>query len=301
MCTLQRGAFTTVTGVLDGETVQLDDGTTLRLAGIVAPRSRDAHAAAGSWAPERDAIAALSRHVLGKRVELAYTTTARDRYGRRIAHAFTSNGGQRLWIQGELVASGHARASAMPGDTACVSELLAHERLARTGRLGLWRVGTYRVRAAHRTFELMRARSTFQIVAGTVDAVSRTRSGTYVNFGSDWRTDFTVRVPASVIAAHGAWAAGLDGLKGRRVEVRGWIDRRNGPLIEIATPGQITAADDAPIATARTPSRAVEDAAGSAPGDDSAAQSDAPGEGATAPDSDKKNRPERAAPGDFDL
>src|SRR5690348_13278926 len=73
VCTLEPGPVRTVTRVVDGETIVLDDGKAVRLIGALAPRARDADAAPGAWPPEADAIKALSDLTLGKRVKLAFS------------------------------------------------------------------------------------------------------------------------------------------------------------------------------------------------------------------------------------
>ena len=61
----------------------------------------------------------------------------------------------------------------------------------------------------------------------------------YLNFGADYRSDFTAAV---VPGARSLFAAeGIDplGLAGRTVRVRGWVDVLNGPMIEVTHPEQI--------------------------------------------------------------
>ena len=69
--------------------------------------------------------------------------------------------------------------------------MLALERGARTAELGLWANAAYAIRPALRSRELMRLRSTFQVVEGRVAAVAEIKGATYFNFGADWHTDFT--------------------------------------------------------------------------------------------------------------
>ena len=63
---LEAGPTRTVTRVIDGETLALDDGTELRLAGTLAPRAIDVGAVPGTWRMETAAIDALQAFVLGK-------------------------------------------------------------------------------------------------------------------------------------------------------------------------------------------------------------------------------------------
>ncbi len=72
-----------------------------------------------------------------------------------------------------------------------------------------------------------------------------TKARTYINFGADWRSDFTAGIEARVLRANPEWAQTLAGLEGKRVEVRGWIQYRNGPYIDIEDPSQIAPAEEA--------------------------------------------------------
>ena len=61
----------------------------------------------------------------------------------------------------------------------------------------------------------------------------------YLNFGRHWKEDFTVTIDAEALRLFAA--AGIDplGLEGALVRVRGWIDDRDGPRIEVTHPEQI--------------------------------------------------------------
>lgn len=282
-CTLEPGGQQTVARVLDAETVQLDDGSSVRLIGALAPRAGDAGAAPGTWPVEREAINTLSELVVGRSVKLAYEGRRRDRYGRHLAHLFLNSAGGEIWVQGQLLSAGVARAYGVPGNFACAAELLAHENLARIARRGIWGTSFYRPKPARLTALLLSRRSRFEIVEGTVVSASRNGSGLYLNFGTDIKTDFTVRIGKDVLAAHAEWDKSLSDLAGagRAVTVRGWIERRGGPMIDIRDPSQL-AFDKAPgsapalsnlpqangAENANTPSPAVSD--------DAPAEEDAP-------------------------
>ncbi len=238
-CTLEPGSIRTVARVIDGETVVLDDGREVRLIGALAPRASDAGAAQGAWPAERSALQTLSRMVLGQTVKLAYGGRRTDRYGRHLAHLFVMAGANETWVQGELLSAGAARAYGLPGSFACGAEMLAHEALARTARRGLWDTAIYRPKPAHLVALLMSRRSRFEIVEGVVASVSRTKSGTYVNFGTDWKSDFTMRIAKDVLGAHPDLNAMLADIEGKAIAVRGWIERRNGPMIDVRDPAQL--------------------------------------------------------------
>jgi len=286
-CTLQAGPTRAVIRVLDAETVLLDDNQEVRLIGALAPRSPDLNPGAQPWKAEEDATAALRALVLGRSVSLATSGRTRDRYGRTLAHLFVEQDGKRAWVQGELLSSGQARVYGLPGSYACMRELLAHERVAREASSGLWANAAYALRSARRTRELMRRRNSYEIVAGTAVKVAATKARTYINFGADWRSDFTAGIEARVLRANPEWAQTLAALEGKRIEVRGWIQYRNGPYIDIEDPSQIAPVDETlpgrspPPAGAMTSSDRDEEAAPPAP--------------------ENEKRPAPAVPGALDL
>lgn len=286
----------TVTRVLDGETLSLDDGSEVRLIGALAPRYQDAAAAPGKWPPETEAIDFLSTLSLGKRVRLGIGKgKSTDRYARYLAHVFVDDdAGGSTWLQGALLEAGQARAYALPGLTDCLDELLAHESEARRNRRGLWRNGIYRAKPAARAGGLMRLRNRYERVEGVVVTVTTTRASLYLNFGADWKSDFTVRVAKPVLDANPSLSTKLEALKGRRIAVRGWIERRNGPMMDIVDGGQIEILDggapgvalDGPVPD--DTAKPAAPAGGGAPAESGAPKRDRPG-------------PAMPSPGGFDL
>ena len=152
--------------------------------------------------------------------------------------------GDAVWLQVAMLAAGYARAYGIPDNFGCTDALLAAEAPARQTGRGIWSNPAYRIRPAWRTRELMRLRGTYQLVEGRVKKAQRARGGRiYLNFGDDWRSDFSAMVDKRVSRAHPAWAASLLDLEGKRIRVRGWIIRRNGPMIDIEHPSQLNFLD----------------------------------------------------------
>jgi micrococcal nuclease len=261
-CSLDAGDIRTVARIIDGETLALDDGSEVRLIGALAPRASDAGAQHGAWPDELNAIQTLTNLTLGHTVKLAYGGRRSDRYGRHLAQLFVIDAAQEKWVQGEMLSAGVARSYGLSGSFACATELRANEHAAQIARLGIWNTAFYHAKPAHLTALLLSRRSQFEIVEGAVSTVSRTKSGVYINFGADPKTDFTVRIGKDVLAANAEWDRSLSELTGKTVSVRGWIERRNGPMIDIRDPSQLEiqdATDPAPlpppvaIAPAETP------------------------------------------------
>jgi endonuclease YncB( thermonuclease family) len=229
-CKLESGPVRAVARVLDGETVRLDDASEVRLVGTLAPRAIDVGAAGGDWPPAEAARQALAWLVQGRSVALAFGGRRTDRYGRWLAHLVVERDGNERWVQGDLLEQGMARAYATPDNSACVEALLARERIARNSGRGLWLNAAYQIRSADQHEELLAYRHTFQLVAGRVERVTARRGQIYLDFGARDRAAYSVVVHA----ANGEPAlAEMRALQGRTVLVRGWLDRRTGPIVEL--------------------------------------------------------------------
>ena len=148
-----------------------------------------------------------------------------DRHGRRLAHVFSGP----LWLQRELVARGLAIAAPPLVSRERALALMRLERRARLSEPGLW------ARTDARPVPAERARTAldrFAIVEGRVLSVARGFRSNFVNFGEDWREDFTIYLKRGRISR----AFPPDVLEGQRVRVRGWVFYSNGPAIELADP-----------------------------------------------------------------
>ncbi len=190
-CTGQDGGVSVVTALHDGETLILDDGRAVRLAGVLTPkRARNGPLAAARSTMEK----ALSALVVGKKVELRLNGRTRDRYGRLMAQAFVVNGKERVWVEGRLASEGLARIISSWDNRACARELLALENRAREAGKGLWGTGFFAVRSAAAEAVLTGLARNYEIVEGQVQNVAEIKGKVYINFGRNWRQDFTAFV-----------------------------------------------------------------------------------------------------------
>ncbi|GAB4139716.1 MAG: thermonuclease family protein [Sphingomonadales bacterium] len=236
---LTAGGTAQIIAVIDGDTVQLADGRQVRLIGIQAPKLPLGRPDFTPWPLADAAQAALAALARSQAVTLWYGETRQDRHGRVLAHLARAADG--LWLQQAMLRQGMARVYSFADNRALVPTLLAAETQARAQRRGIWREPFYQVRTPNMLeADPDRFAGSFQIVRGRVLDTGAARTRLYVNFGGRWRTDFTVEVPAAVQRRFaGDSRLSPSRLAGAWVEVRGWIERRNGPMIEISHPEQI--------------------------------------------------------------
>lgn len=163
-------------------------------------------------------------------VRLRKTTDHPDRYQRSPAQVYLEDG---RWLQGELVRTGQARVFSPSQNDRSLPALLKLERWARSQNLGKWSTPDWQVHSANKADM---ATQIFAIVRGVVIDVAEVKGVTYLNFGANWRTDFTVRIRRSAKPAFIRQGFDFPALKGVDLEVRGWVMDENGPMIEGENP-----------------------------------------------------------------
>ncbi|MBL8703760.1 MAG: thermonuclease family protein [Rhodospirillales bacterium] len=218
-------AAQTVAQILDADTLRLEDGREIRLTGLRVSRPAD------RWS--RAARALLQDRALGRRVALDPPEPGQDRRGRLLAQVTTADG---LWLQGLLLEAGLARVETFADNHRRAPDMLAIEAAARAAGRGLWSDPRFRVLSAE---EAETAGEGIHLVEGRVVRVVERRDRFYLDFGQDWRRDFSVTILKRDRAAFKA--AGLDPaeLGDARLRVRGWMRMFNGPMIDLTHPQQI--------------------------------------------------------------
>jgi endonuclease YncB( thermonuclease family) len=245
-CDLKPKPSEVAVRVIDGETVALDNGDIVRLAGVLAPRPLPGADPGADWPAASAARAALESMVTGQKLFLASPSRKPDRYGRLVAHAFIGEAERRRWVEAELARMGYVRVSPPGASRECVAGLLAAEREARKARRGLWAEAAYQIKDAGKPQALLDSELRFELVEGLVHRVSASRSGVFIEFGKRWREDFTVLIRGRDRQAMAKAGIDLALLAGRRIRVRGFIERRNGPFLRVTVPEQIELLDPAP-------------------------------------------------------
>lgn len=224
-----------VRAVLDGRSLVLESGRIVRLAGVALPATaRDPHAT-----PATDDAAEYLRESLADReIIIKNQGLATDRHGRLTGFVFVPRDLEAS-VQHAMLERGLVRVSPRAGDRACAASLWAREQRAREARLGLW---AHRQDASHSAEDpaAVRARrGRLALVEGKVLSVRESGGTIYVNFGRRWAEDFTVTLARRQERALAAGGLDVRRLEHRTVRVRGYVEERGGPWIEVTRPEQI--------------------------------------------------------------
>lgn len=224
----------TLASLASDGTITLGDGRLMRLVDLEPPQTEEALM---GW---RFAVAALE----GQGLRLMPSEPEADRYGRILAVVELPGRGGGRSLQSELLKAGHARVQPTFRQSLSTEGFLADEDEARRAGRGIWRDPAFAVIAADDIARLEAEEGRFVLVEGKILAAVLRKGRLYLNFGPDWKTDFTVTVaPADVtllVADKFNGEAGrLLQLAGRQVRVRGFLTRYNGPELIVTVPGQI--------------------------------------------------------------
>lgn len=168
----------------------------------------------------------------------APTEAPANRYGDLLGHVVMPDGS---WLQETLVMEGKARV--MPvyeRDPTRLAYLRDIEDTAREARVGLW--GKRPIVCADLADQ---AFDSFSLVQGLVLDAANVRGTIYLNFGADWRNDFTIKIERA--AFNTLPEAVQEALKRLTelekpdivVEARGWVFYSGGPMINVKTAAQL--------------------------------------------------------------
>jgi hypothetical protein len=237
------------------------------------PPGRPADPSARRLGSARNALAALAE---GRLVELRAWRTGRpsaplvDRHGRLVAEvvlapaapvvaagwgsaasagaeapwpnvagrAEAARGPDGVWLQAALVRAGEALVVPAAWSRPCVRVLYGQEVAARAEGVGLWAEPAFQVRRADDP-RLADWAGGYAVVSGTVISVGHAAGRSYLNFGRDFRGDFTVTIDDKERAAFTAAGFAPASLAGRTVRLRGILASRDGAAMALTLPEEI--------------------------------------------------------------
>lgn len=126
-----------VTEVIDGDTIKIQTGQTVRLLGIDTPETKDPRRPVGCFGKE--ASNETKKLLFGKEIILQKDVSETDKYGRLLRYIYLPlEDGQALFVNDYLVRAGFASALTYPPDVKFNEQLREAERFAKQNYRGLW-------------------------------------------------------------------------------------------------------------------------------------------------------------------
>lgn len=174
----------------------------------------------------------LNELVEGKKCTLYQTRSEKVGRTNRMNHILghLTCGKDDTWIQGTLVAEGLARVRTTPENKEQYLKLLELEKLARDKKLGLWAIPMNQILTPESAFQNI---NNFVIVQGKIFSTAQNKESIFLNFTSDWKTDFSIGIPAKLRKDFSKLRIDPMSLRGKTIRVRGWMRSYNGPYIEL--------------------------------------------------------------------
>lgn len=196
--------------VIDGDTLVLDSGVTVRFVGINTPEL-------GHGKFKDEPLASEAKHFVEQKLEqkevlLRTGVDNKDRYGRLLAHVITKDG---LNIQSALLERGLGFAVAVGDNLSLLDHYLRAEQLARDKKIGVWADNFYApISARHAVKNKLKG---YRQISGKVARVSQSRKNQTLHLKGGFR----------VFIPHEAWKQYFKGKPkryvGKRIISRGWV------------------------------------------------------------------------------
>lgn len=201
--------------VVDGDTVRLSDGRSVRMIGLNTPETGKRGQSAQPFAEAAKRRMQALVEASDGQVRLRVGEEPTDHYGRTLANVYDRDGAN---LEAQLLAEGLGYLVAVAPNVALVNCQQAAEKSARQAGLGLWR------NSPVQPAEQINAGG-FALVSGRVTRVQRNGGGLWIEFGDA----LVLRIAPKLLGQFDT--AALQRLKGQRIEARGWVvdrSRRGG-------------------------------------------------------------------------
>lgn len=228
-----------VVNIINPLTLELEDGRKIYLSGLDFPDL-------DYYDPGELAVTAqkIMTDMLKDQHVLIYQTKSSkygrtNRMGEMIAHLMRKEG--NLWVQGTLLSLGLARVRTTADTPEMAAQMYALESQARQEKLGLWNIIAFQVSSPDDAEKFI---GTYHVIEGQILGASMKKNRLYLNFGKNWKNDFTVSISASDRRVFQSKGHNPQDWMGRKVRVRGWLGSYNGAYMEIDHPERFELLED---------------------------------------------------------
>ncbi|MEM7616854.1 MAG: thermonuclease family protein [Pseudomonadota bacterium] len=203
---------------------------------------------------ENDAVKYLKELLLRPNIFISVETdpeNTRNRHGALIGHIWIydclgtikiNQCKQIGWLQQELITKGYALFYGYSNFYNYYPALQTVEKESKAQIYGMWQSDRMTVINANNVdnYNSNYSNNKFQLFEGIITNISKNGNVTFINFGNDWKNDFTVMInAANKKYLKEYFLFDFNQLKGRKVKIRGWVENYNGPMIKLSVPGQL--------------------------------------------------------------
>lgn len=227
-----------VSKVIDGDTIILANGKHLRLIGIDTPEVRKYVSGKFEYSPQPFSLEAkefVNNLIGGKNIRVEFDVDRKDKYNRLLGYCFLHDRGKDIFVNERLLKEGLAVLYTYPPNIKYVDKFISAQKYARLSKKGIW--GSYSPVSPDRAGSFI---GQIRTVRGRVLSSYKSERVLLLNFGADYKTDFTAAIFKD------SWPYFLDkgidpekSYKGRVVEVTGRVREYNGPEIIVNYPAEI--------------------------------------------------------------
>lgn len=217
--------------VIDGDTVILTDGRTLRYIGIDALEVRRYTQDSWVYDPQPFGLEAKQfnqRLVEGRPLRLEFDVEKTDRYDRLLGYCFVDG----IFVNARLLEEGFAFLHIRSPNAKYADLFSSLQRKAQQEKKGIWEdSSTISSDEAHRYIGQIKC------VEGRVLNIHEGQKAIHLNFGKDWKKDFTVAIfkrDLSLFLNKGI--SPVKDYQNRFIRVTGFIKEYNGPEIIVSHP-----------------------------------------------------------------
>jgi len=222
--------------VYDGDTFTTTDGKKVRLLNINTPETAKKNKPSEPFAI--DAKKQLQKLIDKKEVILKFDEEKQDKYKRILAYVYLKDG---TFVNKEMLKSGFSHLYSFPNNTSKFDELKTAEDYARNKKLGVWNHNRWQTQDANSTKPVEKFRfGKYQTFDGRVVGITKVKNKTFLNFGHNWRNDFSVEIHDKYLKYFTKKNINPEtAYANKKLRVRGILRPVNGSLISVTHPQQI--------------------------------------------------------------
>ncbi len=200
--------------VIDGDTIELDNGESVRYIGIDTPETRKRQGDTWVYVGEPFAERAKDfnrRLVEGKVARLELDVQKKDKYGRVLAYCFVED----AFVNARMLQEGLALLYTIPPNVKYIDLLVKAQKEARENNRGLWaEIPVIPVKDAGKYLNQV------AVVEGKVSSVYQSAKVTILNFG---RSDFKAVIFKNDLASFMAAGVSISAYKGKTLRISGKV------------------------------------------------------------------------------